>query len=135
MYAKALLPTTPGFPAVPLLIAGVDQLPPIVAYLKANGWQDAASSSMSPGNGELRITTAQRLQLVIGGQIMLDDTNPASPPGWWNAVEAANNNCVVMVSETGSIDLRESAGADVQRLMDQPGALYWGMVPVAVDPH
>lgn len=135
MYAKALIPAGSGIPAMPLLIAGVDQLPALVAYLKANGWLDATGGTVRPGNGELRITTAQRLELIIGGEIMLDDTNPASPPGWWNAVEAAGNKCFALLSQTGSVDLHSSTGIDIQRLMDQPGALYWASIPVNVDPR
>jgi hypothetical protein len=134
MYAKALVPGSAGIPPMPLLIAGVRDLPLLVGYLTTHGWRDAAGGFSQPGNGELRITTAQRLQLLIGGEVMIDDTNPASPPGWWPAVEAADNRCFALLSETGSIDLNGGAGAHLEQLLGRPGALYWASVPVTVDP-
>ncbi|MCA4135498.1 hypothetical protein [Arthrobacter sp. M4] len=135
MYAKALIQAGRGIPAMPLLIAGVRELPLMVGYLTAHGWRDAAGGMTQQGNGELRITTSQRLQLLIGGEIMLDDTNPASPPGWWAAVEAGGGRCFALLSESGSVDLHSTdAGPNLERLMDQRGALYWASVPVTVDP-
>lgn len=49
------------------------------------------------GSGEVRIT-ANVLSIVIDDEeVLQDDTNPGSPPGWWKAVDGLGQRTFVTI--------------------------------------
>ena len=41
-----------------------------------------------------------------------DDANPASPEGWWTAVDNLNGHCIVVVIREDTLDLRTPQAGD-----------------------
>lgn len=82
--------------------------------------------------GEL-IIGADRLQLVIDGQALLEDVNPAAPDGWWAAVDGMAGRCVVVVTRPEDVDLtHHEAGAQLVALMGTGRAVF-AALPVVTD--
>ena len=93
MYAKTLIPGTRPIPA---LMATTNQADTLWPQLLARGWVPFGNS-LRAATGELRIGV-DRLQLMLDGHVVLDDdANPASPEGWWTAVDNLNGHCIVVV--------------------------------------
>ena len=63
--------------------------PELFEQLIDRGWAayGAESGPGEPSTSRLYITH-QSLQLVVEGQILLDDLDPTAPPGWWRAVDS-----------------------------------------------
>jgi hypothetical protein len=40
--------------------------------------------------------------------VVLDDTNPASPEGWWTAVDTLAGHCIVVMIRAGAVDLNQT---------------------------
>jgi hypothetical protein len=44
--------------------------------------------------------------------VVLDDTNPASPEGWWTAVDTLAGHCIVVMMRDGAVDLNQTQAGD-----------------------
>ena len=121
VYAKTLIPGTRPIPA---LMATSSQTEVLRPQLLQRGWV-AFGQALRPGPaGELRIGV-DRLQVVIDGDAILDDdANPASPEGWWAAVDILGGHCIVVILPTGTVDLTQSdAGNQLVALLNTDHAL------------
>lgn len=107
MYAKTLIPGThPG--------ADGHHRPGrrLWPQLLARGWVPLGDSLQPGAAGQLRIGV-DRLQLVLDEDVVLDDdANPASPTGWWAAVDSLNSHCIVVMIRGGVVDLRSPQAGD-----------------------
>lgn len=126
MYAKTLVP---GPLPTPTLTAttSVDAL---FGQLLDSGWAHYGSPLVETASTRLLITHAS-LQLVVDGEVILDDRDSGSPQGWWAAVDAIGGKCVVVVLRTDDVDLNDPlAGARMRELMEEPGSGVWAIVPI-----
>lgn len=106
--------------------------PELFEQLIDRGWAayGAESGPGEPSTSRLYITH-QSLQLVVEGQILLDDLDPTAPPGWWRAVDSFDGRCVVVVVRSEDVDLHDpNSGKTLQRLMDDPESGVWALVPI-----
>lgn len=129
MFAKTLVP---GPLALPTLTATTSAMDTLLPQLLAHGWARYGAEGVTQNaNGALMLTLEQRLQLVVAGQVLLEDVNPMAPPGWWEAVTKLEDRCVVNVLRTADVDLRQSdVGSRMRALLDVPGAGAWALLPV-----
>ena len=75
-----------------------------------------------------------QLQLVVAEQVLIDDVNPASPQGWWAAVDALDGRCVAIVLRSGDVDLTGSdLNERMKALMAEPGSGAWAIVAITHD--
>ena len=91
---------------VPTLIATTEQADVLLPRLRSRGWGRFGGAVPQASVGEVVISDA-RLQLVVDGEILLDDVNPPSPAGWWKAVDQFEGQCAVLVVRDGEVDLHE----------------------------
>jgi hypothetical protein len=85
VYAKTLIP---GPNPVPALMATTDDAESLIVQLLNRGWALFGEPLPDQPAGRL-VVGADRLQLVVDGQALLDDLNPYAPDGWWPAVDGA----------------------------------------------
>ena len=127
MYAKTLVP---GPNPVPALMATTDDADILLPQLLDRGWALFGEPLPPAGTGRLAVG-ADRLQLVVDGQALLDDLNPYAPDGWWAAVDALQGRCVVVIVRAGDVDLaHHDAGAQLAALMGTSRAVF-AALPVA----
>lgn len=128
MFAKALIPGDPPVPSLQVTTSVGEQL---FGQLLREGWSEFGAALSSPAGSQL-LVTHRSLQLVVNGQVLLEDLDPAAPAGWWPAVDGLGGRCVVLIVRTGAVDLADpAAGRVLQGLMGQTGAGVWGLVPVS----
>lgn len=126
MYAKMLVPGPPSVPALVATSAAFE----VLGQLLAQGWSEYGQPPAEPDSCRLLITH-RSLQLFVAGDILLDDLDPAAPPGWWPAVDRLDGRCVVVVISPGLIDLSDrELGVTLRQLMDRSGTGVWAVVPV-----
>lgn len=127
MFAKTLVP---GSMPIPTLTTTTSEPDVLFPQLVQAGWGWYGGPPPSPQTTQLLITH-RSLRVVVDGAVILDDLDPASPPGWWKAVDGLEGKCVVLVIKTGAIDLGASdAGARARALMDERGAGVWALTDV-----
>lgn len=121
VYAKTLIPGTRPIPA---LMATSSQAEVLRPQLLQRGWVRFGEPLQPTAAGELRIGV-DRLQVVIDGDAVLDDdANPASPQGWWAAVDTLGGHCIVVMIRDGAVDLtRPEAGGQLVALLNTDHAL------------
>lgn len=114
MYAKALAPTNPP---VALVIIATENFDALSRQLPSAGW-GVADLSVDATVGNLRISP-QGLRIEVEGQeLLVDDANPTSPPGWWDAVSVHNERVMAVVAPIDSLDLNaETLFDDIGRLV------------------
>ncbi len=103
MYAKTLIP---GPLPTPTLTATTSVAHQLFPELLASGWKRYGVEDLAVSRTDVLITH-DSLQLVVDGIVVLSDIDPASPAGWWEAVDGIDGQCVVVVLKTG----RSEAGA------------------------
>lgn len=129
MYAKTLVP---GPPAVPGLVGTTRDAPVLVPQLLERGW--AVFGDPTPGRaaGEL-VFSADRLRLMVEGQVLLDDANPAGPAGWWAAVDALAGRCVVIVCANSDLDLAGNHARQQLTALRDTGRAAFAALPVRTE--
>ena len=126
MYVKTVVP---GPLAIATLTA-TSTREVVFGQLIARGWGVYGDSPGFPTTTQLAITH-RSLQLVVDGQVLLDDLDPGSPPGWWDAADRLGNCCVVVVLHDHLVDLHDPhLGERMQALMGDPDAGGWAVVPI-----
>ena len=121
VYAKTLIP---GPNAVPALMATTDDADILVPQLLDRGWALFGEPLPTAASGWL-VVGADRLQLVVDDQALLDDLNPYAPDGWWAAVDGLQGKCVVVIARDGDVDLaHHDAGAQLAALMGTGRAVF-----------
>lgn len=121
VYAKTLVP---GAPAVPGLVGTTREAPVLVPQLLQRGWAVFGEPPPRRAVGEL-VISADRLRLLVAGQVLLDDANPAGPDGWWAAVDGLAGRCVVIVCAADDLDLAAGhAGEQLAGLRDTGRAVF-----------
>ena len=112
-----------GTRPIPALMATTNQADTLWPQLLARGWVPFGNS-LQAATGELCIGM-DRLQLMLDGDVVLDDdANPASPEGWWTAVDNLNGHCVVVIIRGDTLDLRTpEAGGQLAALLHTDHAL------------
>lgn len=113
--AKVLVPGPPI--DVPLLVttarADADHL---IGQLRSQGW-GAFGTATTPVDAELAIDPAGVFSLTVSGQVLLPPApNPTAPPGWWAAVDRAEQHAIVLVLPHGT-DLHAMG---LRQLLGQP---------------
>ena len=108
MYAKTLIP---GPHPVPALMATTDEADVLLPQLSDRGWALFGDPLPTAAAGQV-VVGADRLQLVVDDQALLDDLNPYAPDGWWSAVDGMQGRCVVVVVRDGDVDLAHHEGGD-----------------------
>lgn len=103
MLAKALMP------GMPMIIVTATKDGTLVSQLRSLGWTAyLEDKDASDPNGSIHITRGSA-QIKIDEQIIHEEAvNPASPDGWWAAVQDLEDRVVVLVVEDGKIDLRSA---------------------------
>lgn len=130
MYAKTLIP---GSMPIACLVATAEQPDVLLPQLLDRGWDWFGSTIPANLQGDL-VIDHQRLRLVVDGQILLDDLNPASPAGWWAAVDQLQGRCAVIIVRREDVDLTDKAsGLQLQSVLDQQRAV-WAFLPLT-DPN
>ena len=121
VYAKTLIPGPHPVPALMATTADPDILLP---QLLDRGWALFGERPPAQAAGEL-VIGADRLQLVVDDQALLDDLNPYAPDGWWAAVDALQGRCVVVIAGNGDVDLaHHDAGTQLAALMGTGRAVF-----------
>lgn len=121
MYAKTLVP---GPPPVPGLVGTTHDATVLIPQLLGLGWAVFGDPPPHRPIGEL-IIGADRLRLVVAGQALLDDANPAGPAGWWPAVDSLDGRCVVIVCADHHVNLPSpTLGPQLTALMGTGQAVY-----------
>lgn len=119
MYAKTLIPGPPL--EVPAIISTTSD-PDVAGLLLDRGWAVFGTGEFpEPPGSEIRVTpTSLTIQAADDLVVLQDDTNPISPPGWWQAVDSLGGRCVVVIPPAGSgTDLTSGeAGAHMLALMN-----------------
>ena len=109
MHAKALIV---GAEPIPALMVTSSQTDVLRGHLLDRGWVPLGEPLQPAAAGELRIGV-DRLQVVIRSDVLLDDdANPASPRGWWEAVDTLGGYCVVVLVREGAVDLTRPQTGD-----------------------
>ena len=127
MYAKTLIP---GPLPTPTLTATTSVAHQLFPELLASGWKRYGVEDLAVSRTDVLITH-DSLQLVVDGIVVLSDIDPASPAGWWEAVDGIDGQCVVVVLKTGDIDLHDpQLGARQRELMAKPDAGVWTIARV-----
>ena len=103
MYVKTLMHR---MLTVPTLIATTDEGGALLPRLRSRGWGRFGGGVPQTPAGGLVVSEA-RLQLLVDGEVLLDDVNPPSPDGWWKAVDRFEGQCAVVVVRGGEVDLDE----------------------------
>ena len=121
MYAKTLIP---GPRPIPALMATTSQADTLWPQLLSCGWVPFGNTLQPAAAGELRIGV-DRLQVVLDGDVVVDDdANPASPEGWWAAIDALHGHCIVVMVRGGAVDLHHpEAGDQLAALLNTNHAL------------
>lgn len=129
MYAKTLVA---GRHPLPALVGTAPDVSILLGQLLERGWALFGTTPSDWAAGELLIGTS-RLQLVVDGQPLLDDVNPAGPPGWWAAVDDRGGRCAVIICADHDLDLTSGdTGAQLAALMDTGKAVH-AALPVRTD--
>ncbi|WP_347350381.1 hypothetical protein [Intrasporangium sp.] len=124
MYAKTLIPG-PAL-AVPTITATTPLGDILFPQLTALGWTTFGQAGPSPAPGTVHISPGEGLRLIIEGETLLEDsTNPAAPPGWWQAVSALDDRVVVVIVPSGRVDLADpDQGRQLSTLQDEGIGVY-----------
>lgn len=129
MYAKTLVLGPPI--SIPTVVGTTSAMDELLPELINHGWSPYGAEFTGHGDGRLNLTLDQRLQVIVGGKVILDDTNPIAPPGWYEATEAIGGRCIVIVLRPSDVDLTLPDVADTMRdLLDQPGVGAWTPLPI-----
>lgn len=130
VYVKTLIPGTRPIPA---LMASSSEPDSLRSQLLDRGWVAFGQALQPKAAGELRIGV-DRLQVVIDGDVVLDDAaNPASPEGWWAAVDTLGGHCIVVILPAGTVDLTDpETGDQLVGLLNTDHALS-AALPVVTD--
>ena len=114
MYAKTLVP---GPRPVAALMATTNEADVLVPQLAARGWVPFGDPLKTAAEGQI-VIGADRLRLVVAGQVLLDDLNPYAPDGWWTAVDQRQGRCLVVILRAGDVDLAaDDAGEQLTALL------------------
>jgi hypothetical protein len=130
MYGKALIPGAEGLPAVPMLITTASPGVALPKQLHELGWVTYGNVAENVP-GEVYIAV-DRLQISANDAVLLDDPDgdPVSPPGWWEAVSAAGDRCLVVVVPRDAVQLGSpEVGSQMAALIDS-NTTASAMVPV-----
>ncbi len=129
MYAKTLVPGPPI--DVPGITATTSEADVVMPQLLNRGWGIFGGPPPMNASGRVAITH-HRLRVIVDDEAILDDDlNPASPPGWWKAVDAIGGRVTVVIVRAGDVDLEcPSAGTQLRALLDT-GRAVWAVLPVA----
>lgn len=76
---------------------------------------------------------ADRLQLVVDDQALLDDLNPWAPDGWWAAVDQLQGRCVVVIVRDGDVDLTHHNSGDQLAALMGTGRAVFAALPVTTN--
>lgn len=118
--AKTLIP---GAHPVPALLCATPDAPVLLPQLLDRGW-GPFSARLPDAPGEVIISSG-RLQLVVEGQLLLDDVNPTAPRGWWTAVDRLDTCCVVVITTDTDLDLSDPrVGEQVADLLGTDRAVF-----------
>ena len=121
VYAKTLIP---GPTPLPALMATTDDADVLVPQLLDRAWVLFGEPLPAAPAGRV-VVGSDRLQLVVDGQVLLDDLNPWAPDGWWTAVDGLQGRCVVVIARDGDVDLaHHDAGAQLAALMGSGRAVF-----------
>jgi hypothetical protein len=105
-------------------MATTDDADTLVPQLLDRGWA-LFGEPPSPAPAGRLVVGADRLQLVVEDQALLDDLNPYAPDGWWAAVDGLQGRCVVVIVRDGDVDLSHySAGEQLVALMGTGRAVF-----------
>ena len=130
VYAKTLIPGTRLIPALMATSGETDVLRP---QLLQHGWVAFGQPLQPAPAGELRISV-DRLQVVIGDDVVLDDdANPTSPEGWWAAVDTLGGHCIVVILPTGVVDLTKPDAGDQLVALLHTGTALSAALPVVTN--
>jgi hypothetical protein len=109
VYAKTVIPGTRPIPA---LMATGSQADVLRQQLLERGWVRFGEPLQPAAAGEPRIGV-DRLQVGIDGDVVLDDDgNPASPEGWWAAVDTLGGHCIGVMIRDGAVGLTQPQAGD-----------------------
>lgn len=130
MYAKTLIAARPP---VPGLVGTTLNAVVLLPQLLKRGWAVFGGPPSRRPVGEL-VIDADRLQVVVDGQVLLDDTNAIGPAGWWPAVDALDG--AVWSSSAADTDVNLTGGTLGQQLTALKnagqGAVY-AALPVRIE--
>ena len=118
--------------AAPALLATSSDATVLLPQLLDRGWALFGEQPPTAAAGVLFLGP-EWLQLMVDGQALLDDVNPAAPDGWWAAVDGRGDRCVVVVTHETDVDLaHHDAGAQLVALLGI-GRAVLAALPVVTD--
>lgn len=130
MYAKTLIA---GRPPVPGLVGTTLNPAVLLAQLLERGWSVFGEPPPRRPVGEL-VIDADRLQVIVDGQVLLDDTNSVGPDGWWSAVDALDGRCVVIVCADSDVNLAGGTlGQQLTALKNAGHGAVYAALPVRIE--
>ena len=127
VYTKVLLEGRRS--RVPTLVVTIDEAGLLPQLLQAHGWARFGQQPPTLSRGEL-IITHQHLHLVVDGTTLANGINPASPPGWWKAVDDADGVCAVVVFPPGEISAMENTTGYLTRALRHTDRAVFAVLPL-----
>jgi hypothetical protein len=129
VYAKTLIPGPHPIPALMATTADADTLMP---QLTDRGWVRFGERLPAAAAGQV-VIGADRLQLLVDGQALLDDLNPYAPDGWWSAVDTLHGRCVVVIVRNGDVDLAHHQAGEQLAALIGTGRAVSAALPVVTN--
>lgn len=131
MWAKTLLPGDGDSPDIPTFTATTVRADKLFSQLLARGWTRWGVEAPGTAQDTQLLITHQSMQLTVADQILFNGLDSRSPPGWWKAVDALDQQVVAVVIRGELVDLRDPmANQRMQELFGTPDAGVWAMVPL-----
>lgn len=129
MYGKALRPG-PDID-VPLLTITTAPGSVLADQLHKLGWPRYQGEPVG-ADGEVRIGH-DHLTVTVGGEdVLVDDANPTSPEGWWEAVDRLKGHSLVIFVPAGTPIGTPEFADRLERLAGSPGTAQ-ALLPVRHD--
>lgn len=126
MYAKAIIPGDQV--DVPILIATMATGSVVAEQLHARGWKTYGGAPAA-GEGQVQIMPDRLVVIVEGEEILRDDTNPGSPPGWWEAVDRLGGMALLVLMPAGTPLGQPAIGEALEQLIGDKGTAQ-ALLPV-----
>lgn len=117
MYAKTLIPADgPNDQDVPGLFITTAPSSTIAQQLIEHGGWHPFRGRTQIVEGEVRILPNELTVTIAGEVVLRDDTNPGSPPGWWEAVDAMGSHVGVVLLPHGTPFTQPEVGEALEAL-------------------
>ena len=127
MYTKLLLSGRSS--PIPTLMVTTSESDHVLPLLQSHGWARFGQQPPTFARGEL-VITHRHLHLRVDRTTLASGINPASPPGWWRAVDRSDGLCAVVVRPEVGLRVSETSRAEPMTMLLNADRAAFAVLPV-----